>query len=124
MGTVSRRASLALAIVGGVFGCAEWAGPGLGGGPRLSIVPTFAIVGLGGGIVLIDDLDVLRVVVRSASQTGTPAVVADTTVPVDQAGNATVTVAVPIVGSAETYLVDLQGSVRGTARSSIPAATP
>lgn len=108
MDAVIRRAWLTLVVAGGVFGCAEWAGPGLGG-PRLSIVPVFAIVGLGGGIVLLDDLDVLRVVVRSSSQTRAPVVVADTTVPVDEAGNASVTVPVVVVGSAETYLIDLQG---------------
>src|SRR5881628_1086694 len=56
MGAVIRRAWLALVVAGGVFGCAEWAagGPGLGG-PKLSIVPVFGIVGLGGGIVLLDD---------------------------------------------------------------------
>src|SRR5947207_11221922 len=37
MGAVIRRAWLALGVAGGVFGCAEWAGPGPGG-PRLSIV--------------------------------------------------------------------------------------
>ena len=108
MGAVIRRAWLALGVAGGVFGCAEWAGPGPGG-PRLSIVPVFGIVGLGGGIVLLDDLDVLRVVVRSSSPTRAPVVVADTTVPVDEAGNATITVPVIVVGSAETYLIDVQG---------------
>src|SRR5256886_12978899 len=108
MGAVIRRAWLALVVAGGVFGCAEWAGPGPGG-PRLSIVPVFGIVGLGGGIVLLDDLDVLRVVARSSSPTRAPVVVADTTVPVDEAGNATITVAVVVVGSANTYLIDVQG---------------
>src|SRR5439155_17970228 len=110
MGAVIRRAWLALVVAGGVFGCAEWAagGPGLGG-PKLSIVPVFGIVGLGGGIVLLDDLDVLRVVVRSSSPTRAPVVVADTTVPVDEAGNATITVPVVVVGSANTYLIDVQG---------------
>ena len=110
MGAVIRRAWLALVVAGGVFGCAEWAagGPGLGG-PKLSIVPVFGIVGLGGGIVLLDDLDVLRVVVRSSSQTRAPVVVADTTVPVDEAGNATITVPVVVVGSVNTYLIDVQG---------------
>jgi len=108
MGAVIRRAWLALVAAGGVFGCAEWAGPGPGG-PRLSIVPVFGIVGLGGGIVLLDDLDVLRVVVRSSSPTRAPVVVADTTVPVDEAGNATITVPVVVVGPANTYLIDVQG---------------
>lgn len=105
---MTRRHWLLVAAAGGLLACAEWAGPALGG-PRLSIVPVFGIVGLGGGVVLLDDLDVLRVVVRSSSQTRAPVVVADTTVPVDEAGNATVTVPVVVVGSAETYLIDVQG---------------
>src|SRR3989442_14577561 len=36
--SVSRQAVLALAAVGSLLACAEWAGPELGG-PRLSLVP-------------------------------------------------------------------------------------
>src|SRR5207253_5131189 len=59
--------------------------------------------------VLVDDLVAERVVVRSTSERRAPAVVADTTVPVDEAGNARVTVPVLVKGAAQTFLVDLQG---------------
>ena len=103
-----RRAWLLLATAGAVLACPEWAGPGLGG-PRLSIVPVFTVVSVGSGFLLLDDLDVVRVVVRSSSQTRAPVVVADTTVAVDAAGNATLTVPVVVVASAETYQIDVQG---------------
>ena len=99
---------LLIAGAGGGVACAEWAGRALGGGggSGLSVVPVFAVVGLGGGgTVLFDDLDVLRVIVRSSTQ----ATVVDTSVPVDAAGNATLTVPVLAVGSAQTYQVSLQG---------------
>jgi Bacterial Ig-like domain (group 2) len=98
---------LILGAGGGLWlGCAEWAGPQLGGGgPRFSIVPVVSLPGLGGGTVLVDDLDALRVVVRTAKQIA----VADTTVPVDGAGNATLTVPVLTAGGSQTYQVNLQG---------------
>ncbi len=99
------RQRLLIAGAVGAAACAEW-GPGLGGGDsRLSVVPVFGVVGLGAGTVLFDDLDVLRVIVRTSSQ----AAVADTSVPVDASGNATLTVPVIAVGSAQTYQVSLQG---------------
>ena len=99
---------VALMVLGGALACVEWAGPSLGG-PRLAIVPLVSVPVLGAGTVLVDDLDALRVVVRSSSQGRAPGVVADTTVPVDQAGNAGVTVPVLVAGAAQTFLVDLQG---------------
>ncbi|HVH67272.1 MAG TPA: Ig-like domain-containing protein [Gemmatimonadales bacterium] len=71
------------------------------------MVPVLSVVGLGGdgGTVLFDDLDVLRVIVRTSTQ----AAVVDTSVPVDQAGDAMLTVPVLAAGSAQTYQVGLQG---------------
>lgn len=104
-----RRAWLLLGTAGAVLACPDWrGGPGLGG-PGLSIVPVFTVVALGSGTLLLDDLDVVRVVVRSSSQTRAPVVVADTIVAVDEAGNAMLTVPVVVVGSAETYQIDVQG---------------
>ena len=101
---MSRQAVLALAAVGSLLACAEWAGPELGG-PRLSLVP---ILGSGGGTVLLNDLDRLHVLVISpAARAGI--VVADTTVPVDSAGNARVTLPILLIGSAQTYTVQLEG---------------
>ncbi|HEX4628377.1 MAG TPA: Ig-like domain-containing protein [Gemmatimonadales bacterium] len=98
---------LLIAAAVGALACAEWAGPGFGGGGSgLSVVPVFSVVGLGGGgTVLFDDLDVLRVIVRTSTQ----AAVVDTSVPVDAAGNATLTVPVLAAGSAQTYQVSVQG---------------
>src|SRR5207249_2919766 len=86
---VTRRGWLALATLGTLLACAEWAGPELaGGGPRLALVPVFSVTA---GTVLFNDLDRLRVVVTgSGARAGV--VVADTTVPVDTAGDATLTV--------------------------------
>ena len=111
MRSVRQWLLLLIAGAGGGVACAEWAGRALGGGgggggSGLSVVPVFAVVGLGGGgTVLFDDLDVLRVIVRSSTQ----ATVVDTSVPVDEAGNATLTVPVLAAGSAQTYQVSLQG---------------
>src|SRR6266853_1763855 len=86
--------------------CAEWAGSELGG-PRLSIVP---LIGLGPGTVLLDDLDQLHVVVVPISSAGVPlGAVVDTTVPVDAAGGATLTVPVVVIGRAQPFQVTLQG---------------
>jgi len=93
---------LALAVTGGIVGCAEWAGSELGG-PQLSIVP---LIGIGSGTVLLDDLDQLHVVVVPISSAGA---VVDTTVPVDAAGNATLTVPVVVIGRAQPFEVSLQG---------------
>jgi hypothetical protein len=98
---------LTLAVSGGVIACAEWAGSELRG-PQLSIVPLIAV---GSGTVLLDDLDQLHVVVVPISSVGVPigAAVADTTVPVDAAGNATLTVPVGVIGRAQPFEVTLQG---------------
>ena len=100
---------LTLAVTGGMVACAEWAGSALGG-PRLSIVP---LIGIGPGTVLLDDLDRLRVVVVPISSAGgvppLPGAVVDTTVPVDAAGNATLTVPVVVIGKAQPFEVSLQG---------------
>ena len=105
---MSRLRRVAVVLLGGTLACAEWAGAGLGGA-RLSIAPLVSVPVLGSGTVLVDDLDALRVVVRSSSQGGAPGVVADTTVPVDEGGNAGVTVPVLVTGAAQTFLVALQG---------------
>lgn len=124
---MTRRRWLLVAAVGGLLACTEWAGPRLGG-PRLSIVPVFSTNGVtaggaGGGTLLLDDLDQLRVIVlpstplltgqvattAPAAATRTPGAVVDTTVPVDAAGNAELTVPVLVVGAAQAFLVELQG---------------
>ncbi len=100
---------LTLAVTGSMVACAEWAGSELGG-PRLSIVP---LIGIGPGTVLLDDLDRLHVVVVPISSAGgvppLPGAVVDTTVPVDAAGNATLTVPVVVIGKAQPFEVSLQG---------------
>ena len=100
---------LTLAVTGGMVACAEWAASELGG-PRLSIVP---LIGIGPGTVLLDDLDQLHVVVVPISSAGgvipLPGAVVDTTVPVDAAGNATLTVPVVVIGKAQPFEVSLQG---------------
>lgn len=96
---------LALAVAGGTVACAEWAGSELGG-PRLSIVP---LIGIGSGTVLLDDLDQLHVVIVPISSTGVPGAVVDTTVPVDAAGNATLTVPIVVIGRAQPFQVTLEG---------------
>ena len=103
---MTRRGWLALATLGTLLACAEWAGPELaGGGPRLALVPVFSVTA---GTVLFNDLDRLRVVVTgSGARAGV--VVADTTVPVDTAGDATLTVPILLFGTTETYTVQLQG---------------
>ena len=116
-----RRAHwVAVALIGGALACAEWAGPGLGG-PQLAIVPTFSTVSGGGtGVVLFDDLDRLHVTITPAvAVIGVGQVapasplpggaVVDTIVAVDAAGNATLTVRVPVVGPAQAYQVLLEG---------------
>ncbi len=114
---MTRRGWLVLACAGGALACAEWAGPALGG-PRLSIVPVFSTSATaGGGTLLLDDLDRLRVIVLPSSlglapgqaATRAPGAVVDTIVPVDAAGNATITIPLLVVGSAQTYLVQLEG---------------
>lgn len=114
---MTRRQLLVLACAGGALACAEWAGPALGG-PRLSIVPVFSAgAAAGGGTVLVNDLDRLHVIVLPSSPlaapgraaTRTPGAVVDTTVAVDASGNATITVPVLVAGSAETFLVQLEG---------------
>jgi Tol biopolymer transport system component len=111
VGAVRRLGWVAAAVLGGALGCAEWAGPGLGR-PGLVIVPVVSPgPGSGGTTVLFDDLDRLHVTVTpavGASAVGAGAVV-DTTVPVDAAGNATLTVRVPVAGSGQTYQVVLEG---------------
>ena len=100
---------LMFALASGMVACAEWAGSELGG-PRLSIVP---LIGIGSGAVLLDDLDQLHVVVVPISSVGVPTrlpgAVVDTTVPVDAAGDATLTVPVTVIGRAQPFQVTLQG---------------
>jgi len=80
---------LMFALTSGMAACAEWAGSELGG-PSLSIVP---LIGIGSGTVLLDDLDQLHVVVVPISSVGVLlGAVVDTTVPVDAAGDAMLTV--------------------------------
>jgi hypothetical protein len=105
---VRRGGCVALALFGGTLACAEWAGPSLGRS-GLAIVPVVSVPVLGGGTVLVDDLDSLRVVVHLAVQGRTTGVVIDTSVGVDEAGNAALTVPVLVVGSAQTFAVVLQG---------------
>src|SRR2546429_9738202 len=93
---------LTLAVASGMVACAEWAGSELGG-PQLSIVP---LIGIGSGTVLLDDLDQLHVVVVPISSAGA---VVDTTVPVDAAGHAKLTVPVAVIGRAAAFDVSLQG---------------
>src|SRR2546425_10508471 len=108
---MTRRALpwLMFALTSGMVACAEWAGSELGG-PRLSIVP---LIGIGSGTVLLDDLDQLHVVVVPISSVGVPTrlpgAVVDTTVPVDAAGDATLTVPVVVIGRAQPFEVTLQG---------------
>src|SRR4029077_16056723 len=100
---------LTLAVSGGMVACAEWAGSELRG-PQLSIMPLIAI---GPGTLLVDDLDPLHVVVVPISSAGavagTPKAVVDTTVPVDAAGNATLSVPVVVIGRSQPFEVTLQG---------------
>ena len=110
---------LTLAVSGGMVACAEWAGSELRG-PQLSIVPLIAI---GSGTLLVDDLDQLHVVVVPISSAGVPigaprggraatrlpGAVVDTTVPVDAAGDATLTVSVVVIGRAQPFQVTLEG---------------
>ena len=109
MDALIRRLILGLTLVtaSGMVACAEWAGSELGG-PTLSIVPLIAI-GTGTGTVLLDDLDQLHVLVVPISSTGVGRAVGDTTVPVDAAGNATLTVPVVVVGKAQPFEVTLEG---------------
>ena len=97
---------LMLAAASGMVACAEWAGSALGG-LRLSIVP---LLGIGSGTVLLDDLDQLHVVVMPISSVAAlPGAVVDTTVPVDAAGNATLTVPIVVIGRAQPFQVTLEG---------------
>ena len=96
---------LTLVVSSGTVACAEWAGSELGG-PKLSIVP---LIGIGSGTVLLDDLDQLHVVVVPISSAGVPGAVADTTVPVDAAGNATLTVPIVVIGRAQPFELTLRG---------------
>src|SRR5881396_3934110 len=96
---------LTLVVSSGTVACAEWAGSELGGS-KLSIVP---LIGIGSGTVLLDDLDQLHVVVVPISSAGVPGAVADTTVPVDAAGNATLIVPIMVIGRAQPFQVTLQG---------------
>ena len=103
---MTRRVLLWLMLASGMVACAEWAGSELGG-PRLSIVP---LIGIGSGTVLLDDLDQLHVVVVPISSVGVPrGAVVDTTVPVDAAGDATLTVPVVVIGRAQPFQVTLHG---------------
>jgi len=102
-----RRLAVLLAL-GSAVACADWAGPRLRR-PSLAIVPVFpgSQATVPAGDVLLSDLDRLRVIVREL-----PAgrVVADTSVGVDAAGNAQVTVPVHVVGTAATlFEVSLEG---------------
>src|SRR3989454_6301638 len=104
---VMRRLAVLLAL-GSAVACADWAGPRLGR-PSLAIVPVFpgSQATVPAGDVLLGDLDRLRVIV-----TELPArrLVADTSVGVDAAGNAQVTVPVHVVGSSPTlFEVSLEG---------------
>jgi len=108
MGAMIRRLLpwLMLAATSGMVACAEWAGSELGG-PRLSIVP---LISIGSGTVLLDDLDRLHVVVVPISSGGVlPGAVVDTTVPVDAAGDATLTVPVMVIGRAQPFQVTVEG---------------
>src|SRR3989441_9882419 len=97
---------LMLAAASGMVACAEWAGSALGG-LRLSIVP---LLGIGSGTVLLDDLDQLHVVVMPISSVAAlPGAVVDTTVPVDAAGDATLTVPIVVIGRAQPFQVTLEG---------------
>ncbi len=97
---------LTLAVSSGMLACAEWAGSELRG-PQLSIV---ALIAIGSGTVLLDDLDQLHVVVVPISSVGVLAgAVVDTTVPVDAAGDATLRVSVIVIGRAQPFQVTLQG---------------
>ena len=108
---------LMVAVTTGMIACAEWAGSELGGS-RLSIVP---LISIGTGTVLLDDLNQLHVVVVPISSVGVPlgapgraatrlpGAVVDTTVPVDAAGNATLTVPVMVIGRAQPFQVTLEG---------------
>ena len=119
-----RAGCVALALFGGTLACAEWVGPSLGR-PGLAIVPLVSVPVLGGGTVLVDDLDSLRVVVHLAVQGRTTGVVIDTSVGVDEAGNAALTVPVLVVGSAQTFAVALQGirPFRASARATVQFST-
>ena len=102
-----RRLAVLLTL-GGAVACADWAGPRLGR-PSLAIVPVFpgSQATVPAGDVLLGDLDRLRVIV-----TELPArrLVADTSVGVDAAGNAQVTVPVHVIGSSPTlFEVSLEG---------------
>jgi len=122
---LTRGGAVALACAVGALACAEWAGPGVGG-PRLSIVPMFAAgATAGGGTLLLDDLDQLHVIVFPSTQvitpgqappraperaaTRAPGALVDTIVAVDAAGNASITLPLLVVGSAQTYVVQLEG---------------
>ena len=117
---MTRRGWVALTVLGGALGCVEWAGPALGR-PGLVIVPLVSPgPGSGGATVLFDDLDRLHVTVTPAvavigvgqvarATTVPGGAVVDTTVAVDAAGNAALTVRVPVVGAAQTYQVLLEG---------------
>lgn len=124
MDALTPRRWIALACVAGALACAEWAGP-MVGGPRLSIVPVFSTSArAGGGTLLLDDLDQLHVIVfpslvalpgqapmpvAGGAATRTPGAVVDTIVAVDAAGNASITIPLLVVGSAQTYAVQLEG---------------
>jgi len=94
-----------LAVTSGMVACAEWAGSELGG-PKLSIVP---LISIGSGTLLLDDLDRLHVVVVPISSVGVPGAVVDTTVPVDAAGDATLTVPIVVIGRAQPFQVTVEG---------------
>jgi len=111
---------LMLAVSGGMIACAEWAGSELRG-PQLSIVPLIAV---GSGTVLLDDLDQLHVVVVPISSAGVPGAVADTTVPVDAAGNATLTVPIVVIGRSQPFEVTLRVSARAMASCCTRGWTP
>jgi len=110
---------LMLVVSSGMVACADWAGSQLGG-PRLSIVP---LISVGSGTVLLDDLDQLHVIVVPISSVGVPigapgggraatrlpGAVVDTTVPVDAAGDAMLTVRVVVIGRAQPFQVTVEG---------------
>jgi hypothetical protein len=103
---------LTIAAAAGVLACAEWGGGPALGGTRLSIVPVFSTSPGGSGgaaTVLLDDLDRLRVIVSPSAPGLTAGAVVDTTVPVDAAGNATLSVRVVVTGALQTYVVQLEG---------------
>ncbi|GEM_PF-2100419 len=108
---MSGRRWAAAALLAGGLACAEWAGPALGG-PRLVIVPVVRAPDPAGPaaaaatVLLLNDLDRVRV---TAVRLPARAIVVDTTVAADPAGNATVSIPFFFAGAAEQIEVGVQG---------------